>query len=337
MKSINQCVKEVSLQPAVLRLRLELADTLQNRRQSNLANWMRLWLARHEALAPLATTIPATAVLSRVQSSSYVCLNSTTPENHLEAWAAVCPNYWRTPTQCIPTNYFGRWIISCWAVNFPGNREQIDELATMDWLEKLWCDGLLEVIEFHLGRPETAEWFLALPERIRNLPVSVNTARAAGPGFGVDLSRRLLTMPSLIGLYLTLGTFPKSIVTELSSVAAKLQFLTVEYDRNTKEFDRLLHELLHLPKLRYLSLLGPKLSASNIDSLHNSCGISAMGVQAPHLDRDSLLAIGTVPGLKWLGINSSRINRKDVDDFRSLFPNTVLLLSSEIQDRIGPA
>ncbi|WP_165245435.1 hypothetical protein [Paludisphaera soli] len=338
MKSIAECVRRIAQHPGELSLRLDLADLLQQHRKPQLARWMREGLAVHSAINPIGSTFPTGSVWGSVRYSSYACPCEPTLLQRLEQFARVCPGYWKTPEHCCFHDYYGRIAVSCWAVNSPSNREQVDELATMTWLEDLRDDGLLEVIEFNLGRPETAEWALELPEAIRKLPFLLNAARAGGGGFTRELSRRLFSWPSLIGLYLTLGSFPPAVAAELPELAPELQFLSLEFERRTRMVDDVIQGLPRFPALRFLALLGP-LRPTNRDLAAIVAGprLATLGLHSRHLTRTDLFALGLSKALRWLGLDSETLTRSDLAEFRAVFPRVQLILSRDMQTRLGPA
>uniref|UniRef100_UPI0013ED0355 hypothetical protein n=1 Tax=Aquisphaera insulae TaxID=2712864 RepID=UPI0013ED0355 len=338
MKSMAECVRRIAEHPGELSLRLDLADLLERHRKPQLARWMREGLAVHGAINPIGSTFPTGSVWGNVRYSSYVCPCEPTPQQRLEQFVRICPGYWKTPERCGFGDYYGRIIISCSAVNSPSNREQVDELGTMTWLEDLRDDGLLEVIEFNVGRPETAEWMLELPEAIRKLPFSLNAARAGGGGFTRELSRRLFSWPSLIGLYLTMGAFPPAVVAELPELATELQFLSLEFERRTRMVEDLIQGLPRLPNLRFLALLGPlKPTEGDLAAIVAGPRLAALGLHSRHLTRADLFALGRSTALRWLGLDSEIVTRADLGEFRAAFPKVQLILSRDMQTRLGPA
>ncbi len=336
MKSIAKCIEDIRLHPEEISPRLDLADSLQ-RRKKMLATWMRVSLAQDQAFAPLGSTFPTLSVCSTVRGSSYVCRHNDDPDQSLKRWEQICPTYWQTPAHCRIGTYYGRWIFSCWATNSPSNREQTDELGSMLWLEDLWRDGLLEIIEFNLGRAESTGPLFAWPEAIRNLPFFLNAARAFDPEFTKELTRRLFSWPSLVGLYLTMGTFPKAVVADLPSLTPRLQFLSVESESRSRELDAIISSLPDLPNLRLAALWGPVISRENIAAIARSGSISALAINSRHLTRGDLFTLAEMKRLKWLGINSDGITRMDLIEFRYSFPHVELYLSIDMLNRLGPA
>lgn len=336
MTSLAECIEQIRINPEEISARLDLADCL-HRRKKMLATWMRMSLAQDQAFAPLGSTFPTLSVCSTVRGSSYVCRHNDDPEQSLKRWEQICPAYWQTPAHCRIGTYFGRWIFSCWATNSPSNREQTDELGSMLWLEDLWSDGLLEIIEFNLGRAESTGPLFAWPEAIRNLPFFLNAARAFDPNFSTELTRQLFSWPSLIGLYLTTGRFPKAVVADLPSITPKLQFLSVESENRSRELDSIISGLPDLPDLRLVALWGPSISRENIADVVKCHRLSALAMNSRHLTRDDLFILADMKRLKWLGVNSGAITRRDLIEFRRSFPHIELYLSIDMLNRLGPA
>jgi hypothetical protein len=326
-------IEAISLRPDELSLRLDLADFLQKRRKFELARWMRGSLVRWSGFANIKCTFPTLTVCGSM-GGSYDGLNRVlcSPK-----WEAVCPPYWRPPGLCSYGEYYGRLVISCEAVSQSSDRSCVNELASMVWLEKLQKDGLLELVEYGLGSSETAAWALDLPHEIQSLPFFLNTARSSR-GLTKDVSRRLLSWPSLIGLYFTTGVFSKGIFAELPRLAKGLQFLTIEASRRSAELDELFQGIPSFPDLRLVFVLAEsQLPKENLESLSQSTSITTLWFPSWKLNRDGLFLLGETANLRWLGINSGLLTRQDIVDFRTRFRNVHLFLGEDMQLRLGPA
>lgn len=331
---VDELVLAIANQPANLSLRLDLADALKKSRQSKIASWMRSSLAQANAISDIEYTFPTNSVWNTIRFSSFIEPAGPDP---IDQWDLVKPSYWETPQHCTYRDYYGRWIFECSATSYPADRTAIDELSSATWLTRLWRDGLLEIIEYGIGASETAEWLFDLPDEILHLPFLLNTARSVGP-IPAGLCRQLLSLANLKGLYLTMGIFAKGIQSELPERAPDLQFLNLDFSRRSSELDAAFESLKHFHQLRLLSVLGEgKLSAENIDCIARSTSIRALGIHSLHVERQQLFKLGAVESLKCLGINSSKLKRKDLQDFQTEFKGIKLLLSEDMQNRIGPA
>lgn len=330
---LTELVQAISLRPDEISLRLDLADLLQKRRKPELARWMRGSLVKWSGFANIKCTFPTLSV-GGAMGCSFDGLNRVLSS---PKWEDVCPPYWQSPKVCLYGEYFGRLVISCPATSCPSDRSCVNELANMLWLEKLQKDGLFELIEYELGSSETAVWSLDLPHEIRSLPFFLNTARSF-QRLTKEVSRRLLSWPSLIGLYYATGVFSKGISGELPELAKGLQFLSIEASRRSSELDDLFQGIASFPNLRRVFVLADcQLPMDHLESLARSPSITTLSFPSWKLNRDGLFLLGETANLRWLGINSGTLTRQDIFDFRVNCRDVHLFLGEDMQLRLGPA
>lgn len=329
---LSELVDAISKRPADLSPRLDLADWRQSQRQTKLADWMRLSLSLWAARAEIQCVYPTTSVWGCVGSLSQV----TGPDPRVR-WEPACPDYWIPPVRCIYADFYGRWLFSCPNASRPADRGPYDELCSMVWLEKLQKDGLLELIEYELGSAVTASWALDLPAQIRSLPIFLNSARAF-ESLNKTLSRQVLSWPTLIGLYFKTGTFAMGVAAELPQLLSSLQFLEIEATKQSAEVDEVFEAIPHFPDLRLFKVANDRrLTSANLQSIARSPSARAIGVFSRHLDAEGFFTLGSTPSLRWLGINSEKLKRSDLQAFRKTFPNVHLFLSDDMRLRLGPA